>query len=93
MSLKYITMPKWGIEMQQGTLTEWHVKEGESVEKGQLIALVETDKITNEMEADAPGVLHKALVPEGEVRVVGTPRSYWRRRCRPIGGRSFYRSF
>ena len=71
MSLKYITMPKWGIEMQQGTLTEWHVKEGESVEKGQLIALVETDKITNEMEADAPGVLHKALVPEGEVRVVG----------------------
>ena len=71
MSLKYITMPKWGIEMQQGTLSEWHVKEGEAVEKGQLIALVETDKITNEMEADAPGVLHKALVPEGEVRVVG----------------------
>ena len=64
-------MPKWGIEMQQGTLTEWHVKEGEAVEKGQLIALVETDKITNEMEADAPGVLHKTLVPEGEVRVVG----------------------
>ena len=71
MSLRYITMPKWGIEMQQGTLTEWHVKEGEAVEKGQLIALVETDKITNEMEADAPGVLHKALVPEGEVRIVG----------------------
>ena len=64
-------MPKWGIEMQQGTLSEWHVKEGEAVEKGQLIALVETDKITNEMEADAPGVLHKALVPEGGVRVVG----------------------
>ena len=63
-------MPKWGIEMQQGTLTEWHVKEGEVVEKGQLIALVETDKITNEMEADAPGVLHKALVPEGEVRIL-----------------------
>ena len=71
MSLRYITMPKWGIEMQQGTLTEWHVKEGEAVEKGQLIALVETDKITNEMEADAPGVLLKALVPEGEVRIVG----------------------
>ena len=71
MSLRYITMPKWGIEMQQGTLTEWHVKEGEAVEKGQLIALVETDKITNEMEADAPGVVHKTLVPEGEVRVVG----------------------
>ncbi len=64
-------MPKWGIEMQQGTLTEWHVQEGETVTKGQLIALIETDKITNEMEADAPGVVHKVLVPEGEVKTVG----------------------
>ena len=71
MSLRYLTMPKWGIEMQQGTLTEWHVQEGETVTKGQLIALVETDKITNEMEADAPGVVHKVLVPEGEVKTVG----------------------
>lgn len=64
-------MPKWGIEMQQGTLTEWHVQEGETVTKGQLIALIETDKITNEMEADASGVVHKVLVPEGEVKTVG----------------------
>ena len=64
-------MPKWGIEMQQGTLTEWHVQEGETVTKGQLLALIETDKITNEMEADAPGVVHKVLVPEGEVKTVG----------------------
>ena len=71
MSLRYLTMPKWGIEMQQGTLTEWHVQEGETVTKGQLIALIETDKITNEMEADAPGVVHKVLVPEGEVKTVG----------------------
>ena len=71
MSLRYITMPKWGIEMQQGTLSEWHVVEGDQVEKGQLIALVETDKITNEMEADKAGVLHKILTPEGEVKIVG----------------------
>lgn len=71
MALRYLTMPKWGIEMQQGTLTEWHVNEGETVTKGQLIALIETDKITNELEADAPGVLHKVLVPEGEVKTVG----------------------
>ena len=64
-------MPKWGIEMQQGTLTEWHVQEGETVTKGQLIALIETDKITNEMEADGSGVVHKVLVPEGEVKTVG----------------------
>lgn len=71
MSLKFITMPKWGIEMQKGILSEWHVKEGEVIEKGQLIALVETDKITNEMEADEPGVMHKIFVEEGEERVVG----------------------
>ena len=71
MSLRYITMPKWGSEMQQGTLSEWHVTEGDMVEKGQLIALVETDKITNEMEADKAGVLHKILTPEGEVKIVG----------------------
>lgn len=64
-------MPKWGIEMQQGTLTEWHVQEGETVTKGQLIALIETDKITNEMEADGSGVVHKVLVPEGAVKTVG----------------------
>ena len=64
-------MPKWGIEMQKGILSEWHVQEGDTIEKGQLIALVETDKITNEMEADTPGVMHKLMVPEGEERVVG----------------------
>ena len=71
MSLQYVTMPKWGIEMQKGTLSEWHVKEGETVEKGQLIALVETDKITNELEASQNGKIHKLVVPEGEEHVVG----------------------
>ena len=71
MSLRYITMPKWGIEMQQGTLSEWHVAEGETVEKGQLVALVETDKINNELEADEGGVLYKRLADEGEVKIVG----------------------
>ena len=71
MSLRYITMPKWGIEMQQGTLSEWHVAEGETVEKGQLVALVETDKINNELEADEGGVLYKHLADEGEVKIVG----------------------
>ena len=71
MGLRYVTMPKWGIEMAQGTLTEWHVSEGDVFAKGQLIALVETDKITNEMEADEPGVMHKILVPEGEIKIVG----------------------
>jgi len=59
MTLKYVTMPKWGIEMQRGTLSEWHVAEGDEITKGQLLALVETDKINNELEADMDGVVHK----------------------------------
>ena len=69
MSLKYLTMPKWGIEMQKGKLSEWHVKAGDAVEKGQLLALVETDKITNELEASQSGVVHKLVVGEGEEHV------------------------
>ena len=64
-------MPKWGIEMQRGTLSEWHIAEGDAIEKGQLIALVETDKITNELEAAIDGVVHKLVVSEGDEHVVG----------------------
>ena len=71
MTLKYVTMPKWGIEMQRGTLSEWHVAEGDEITKGQLLALVETDKINNELEADMDGVVHKLTVSEGEEHVVG----------------------
>lgn len=71
MALKAFTMPKWGIEMQEGTIGEWLVAEGASFEKGDLLALVETDKITNEVEADYPAVLSKIVAAEGETHPVG----------------------
>ncbi|WP_338420394.1 2-oxo acid dehydrogenase subunit E2 [Sphingomonas profundi] len=71
MALRAFTMPKWGIEMQQGTLAEWLVKEGEPFAKGQLLALIETDKITNEVEAEAPGMLRKLIAQPGETLPVG----------------------
>ena len=71
MAVRAFTMPKWGIEMQQGTLAEWLVAEGDAFEKGQLLALIETDKITNEVEAEAPGVLKKIVTPAGETQPVG----------------------
>ena len=71
MTLRAFTMPKWGIEMQEGTLAEWLVREGDAFAKGQLIALVETDKITNEIEATEDGVLYKIVALEGETRNVG----------------------
>ena len=58
-NIKAFTMPKWGIEMQEGTISEWVVKEGQSFKKGEIIALIETDKISNEVEAEFDGVLRK----------------------------------
>lgn len=56
-------MPKWGIEMTEGTIAEWMVKEGEAFKKGQILCLIETDKITNEVEAEYDAVLKRLLVP------------------------------
>ena len=50
--LRAFTMPKWGIEMVEGTISEWNVKAGEPVVKGQVIAQIETDKIVNEVEIE-----------------------------------------
>ncbi len=71
MAPRPFTMPKWGIEMQQGTLAEWLVKEDEPFVKGQLLALIETDKITNEVEAEAPGMIRKQIAQAGETLPVG----------------------
>ncbi|MFN3232022.1 MAG: 2-oxo acid dehydrogenase subunit E2 [Alphaproteobacteria bacterium] len=69
--IKAIAMPKWGLEMSEGTLAKWHVAEGEPITKGQVIMDVETEKIANEVEADLEGVLRKQVAGEGDVIAVG----------------------
>ncbi len=69
--IKAIAMPKWGLEMSEGTLAKWHVAEGEAITKGQVIMDVETEKIANEVEADLEGVLRKQVAGEGDVIAVG----------------------
>jgi pyruvate dehydrogenase E2 component (dihydrolipoamide acetyltransferase) len=65
-------MPKWGLTMKEGTLSRWFKKEGDSVEEGEKLFEVETDKITNSVEAPSGGVLFQIVVPEGETVPVQT---------------------
>lgn len=69
----YIVMPKLGLTMQEGTLTKWLKKVGDKVTKGEGVAEVTTEKITNVVESPADGILGKILVSEGDVVPVSTP--------------------
>lgn len=62
-----VVMPKWGLSMKQGTLTEWHVEEGDTIEAGQVIMDVETDKIASEVEAPDAGLLRRKVAEKGNV--------------------------
>ena len=61
-----ILMPALSPTMEEGTLSKWLVKEGDKVESGDLIAEIETDKATMEVEAIDEGVIGKILVDEGQ---------------------------
>lgn len=69
-----VILPKWGLTMEEGTLVSWLKQEGDRVEAGEVIAEVETEKITNELEAPVSGVIRKILVQEDTEDIpVGTP--------------------
>jgi len=70
-NLQELTMPKWGLTMEEGTLVRWMVEVGDSIEPGMELAEVETDKIVNVMEATQSGVLLKKLADESDVLPVG----------------------
>ncbi len=64
-----VTLPRLGQGMESGTIVRWLKAEGDSVEKGEPLYELDTEKVTQEVEADAGGVLLKILVAEGEVDV------------------------
>ena len=68
-----VSMPKLGFDMAEGTLVRWVKLEGETVNKGDILAEIETDKATVEVESSFAGVVHKHLVEQGSVVPVGTP--------------------
>jgi pyruvate dehydrogenase E2 component (dihydrolipoamide acetyltransferase) len=62
-----IVMPKWGLTMKEGTLSAWHVAEGQTIAPGQEIMDVETDKIANAVEAADGGLLRRRVAEVGQV--------------------------
>jgi pyruvate dehydrogenase E2 component (dihydrolipoamide acetyltransferase) len=69
--LRAITMPKWGLAMDEGMVVDWHVEEGARVTPGDEVVDIETTKITNALESPAGGILCRRLVAEGETVPVG----------------------
>ena len=68
-----LLMPKLGLTMTEGTIDEWKKQVGDTVQKGEILYSVATDKLTNDVEAEADGVLLKILVPAGETVPCKTP--------------------
>ena len=64
-----VKLPRLGQGMESGTIVRWLKSEGESVAKGEPLFELDTDKVTQEVEADADGVLLKIVVQEGEANV------------------------
>jgi pyruvate dehydrogenase E2 component (dihydrolipoamide acetyltransferase) len=67
------TMPALGAEMDEGRLDEWRIQPGDTVNRGQIVAVVETTKAAVEIECWQEGVVDRLLVPVGETVAVGTP--------------------
>src|SRR5919201_1467770 len=64
-----VKLPRLGQGMESGTIVKWLKSEGDQVEKGEALYELDTDKVTQEVEADASGVLLKIAIAEGEVEV------------------------
>ena len=66
-----IAVPKWGIEMVEGTITSWNKSEGDVIAKGDEVFEMESDKIVNVWDSPVDGVLRRVLVAEGDAHPVG----------------------
>lgn len=64
--VREILMPKLGLTMVEGTIIKWFINEGDYVKIGDKLFEVETDKLTNEIQADTEGVVKKLLIKEGQ---------------------------
>src|SRR4029453_2311203 len=68
-----VLMPALSPTMEKGNLAKWLKKEGETIKSGDVIAEIETDKATMEVEATDEGTLGRIFIPEGTARVGANP--------------------
>lgn len=66
-----ITMPKWGLTMEEGTVVKWAVNEGDQISQEQELVDIETTKLANVYESPVDGILRRIVAAEGEVVPVG----------------------
>ena len=66
-----IAVPKWGIEMVEGTINTWNKSEGDAIAKGDEVFEMESDKIVNVWDSPVDGVLRKVIAAEGDAHPVG----------------------
>lgn len=71
--MSIVTMPKLGLTMNEGTVSEWRKKVGDHVEKGEILLVVATDKLTFEVEATESGTLSEIVAPAGSTIPVSAP--------------------
>ena len=71
--IKSLEIPKWGLSMEEGTIAQWLIQEGERFKKGQEVCEIETTKIVNVLEAPFDGTLQKIVAQVGDTLAVGKP--------------------
>jgi pyruvate dehydrogenase E2 component (dihydrolipoamide acetyltransferase) len=71
-----VNMPKFGMTMKEGTIISWLKKVGDNVNKGEPIAEVESEKITNTVDAPISGILEEIIGQEGETLPISTVIAY-----------------
>ena len=71
-----IIMPQMGYDMKEGKVVRWLKTEGDTIERGEIIAEIETDKAVVEMEAYAEGLLRSIITKEGDSVPVGSVIGY-----------------
>lgn len=76
--LRDLLMPKLGLTMTEGLIVEWKVSPGQNFSKGDILLVVETEKINIEIEAEDAGTMGELLVAQGDAVPVGTVIARWR---------------